>query len=320
MYVANLGFVLGALVVLGACGWWAVAPFRAQFAHSLAQAPLAGMILAPMATLGVMVGLSVELRSAAAMAIGALAAGSAVAAWLGRGARVGDWRLAAGAALAVGAAAVWFVTPTDLFFGSPGLGYAHGTDHLGYAHVADWLQRGPYNPAVTLRPEDWYASWPQLMYAGDPRFGSFALLALVSLVSGRSGAFAYDLGCAVVLAAASLGVAAVFARRSLTFGVLAVGLFTSFWFDWSRTGYLGKTTAYPASILAAGLLFAWIDRTRREGPAPLFPLAAVAALTAGAAILFPGLVAALFLGLLGATFLVATALRPAEPAARPGGR
>jgi len=42
---ANLAFVLGALVVLRACGWWAVAPLRRQLAHSLVLAPLAGMVL-----------------------------------------------------------------------------------------------------------------------------------------------------------------------------------------------------------------------------------------------------------------------------------
>jgi hypothetical protein len=320
MYLANLAFVLGALAVLGACGWWAVAPFRSRFAYPLAQAPLAGMVLAPIATLGLMVGLSVRLRWAAAVAVGALAAGSLAAAWLGRRAGGGGWRLALPAGLVAGAASVWYLTPTDLFFGSPGLLYAHGTDHLGYAHIADWLQGPIGNVGATPNPDDWYGSWPQIMAVGDPRFGSFAFLALVSLFSGRSGTFAYDLGCAVVLAASSLGVAAVFARRPVTFGVLAGGLFTSFWFDWSRTGYLGKTTAYPAIILVAGLLFAWMDQARGDGPHRLFPLAAVAALTAGAAVLFPGVVIALFVGLLGATFLVVTALRPEEPAPAPARR
>jgi hypothetical protein len=314
MYLANLGFVLGALAVLGACGWWAVAPFRARFAYPVAQAPLAGMILAPVATLGVMVGLSVRLRWAAAAVVVALAAGSLTAAWLGRRAAGGGWRLALPAALVAGAASVRFLTPTDLFFGSPGLLYAHGTDHLGYAHIADWLQGPIRNVTTTPAPDDWYGSWPQIMFSGDPRFGSFGFLALVSLFSGRSGTFAYDLGCAVVLAASSLGVAAVFASRPMTFAVLAGGLFTSFWFDWSRTGYLGKITAYPAIILVAGLLFAWMERTRRDGPGPLFPLAAIAALTAGASILFPGIVIALFVALLGTTFLVVSALRPEEPA------
>ncbi len=124
----------------------------------------------------------------------ALAAGSLAAAWSGPGASAGDWRLTLAAGSVVGAAAVWFLTPTDLFFGSPGLGFAHGTDHLGYAHIADWLKRPVADVRSTPRPDDWYGSWPHLIYGGDPRFGSFAFLALVSLFSGRSAAFAYDPG------------------------------------------------------------------------------------------------------------------------------
>ncbi|MGH7264748.1 MAG: hypothetical protein ACREMB_07810, partial [Candidatus Rokuibacteriota bacterium] len=316
MFAANLTFVLGALAVLAACGWWAVAPFRRQLAYPLAQAPLAGLVLAPIGTLAIMVALTVELRWAAAAAIAALAAGSLASAWVGRGGGPENWRVPLGLVIPLAAAAVWFVTRVDLFFGSPGLNFAHGTDHLGYAHVADWLQQAPQNPTRALAPDDWYGSWLQLMYTADPRFGSFAFLALVSHFSGRSAAFAYDLGCAVVLTAASLGVGGLFARRPATFAVLTAGLFTSFWFDWSRAGYLGKTTAYPATILTAGLLFAWVDRARREGTGPLFPLSAIAALTAGAAVFFPGVVAALFLALLGLAFVFAAALLPGEPAGR----
>jgi hypothetical protein len=314
MFAANLAFVLGALVALAACGWWAVAPFRRQLAYPLAQAPLAGLVLAPLATLGVMVGLTVELRWAALAAVAGLTAGSLAAVRVGRGGGPERWRAPVGLAVPLAAAAVFFVTRVDLFFGSPGLNYAHGTDHLGYAHLADWLQGPLRNAARTPAPEDWYGSFPQFIYTFDPRFGAFAFLALVSLASGRSGAFAYDLGCAVVLAAASLGIGGLFARRAVTFALLAAGLFTSFWFDWSRAGYLGKTTSYPAILLTAGLLFAWIDRARRDGAGPLFPLAAVAALAAGAAVFFPGIVAALFLALLGLAFVGAAALAPGAPA------
>jgi hypothetical protein len=313
MYGANLAFVLGALVVLGACGWWAVAPLRRQLAYSLVLAPLAGMVLVSIGSLAVTVVFRADVRVAAVTTILALCAGSLASARLDRDDLPREWALPLVAAVVVSAGAVWFVTRTDLFFGSPGLLYLHGTDHLGYAHVADWLRLRPDSVATTPSPDDWYGSWPQLMFLWDPRFGSFMLLAVVSVFSGRPGAFAYDLASAVVLAAAALGVAALFARRRSTFAVLTAALFTGFWFDWNRAGYLGKTTGYPATILAAGLFLAWVTRLRREGPPPLLALAAVAALTAGAAVMFSGLVTALFLALLGLTFLAATALAPAEP-------
>jgi hypothetical protein len=109
-------------------------------------------------------------------------------------------------------------------------------DVLGYAIVADWLRLRPGDVAFLPSPDDWYGVWPQILFLGDPRFGAFNLLAVVSVCSGRSGPFAYDLASAVVLAAASLGVAALFARRRSTFGILTAAVFTGFWFDWNRAG------------------------------------------------------------------------------------
>jgi hypothetical protein len=161
---------------------------------------------------------------------------------------------------------------------------------------------------LNLDPTDWYGSWPHLIYTRDPRFGSFVFLDLVSIFSGRSGAFSYDLASAVLLSAGSIGVAASFARRPVTFALLATGLFTSFWFDWNRGGYLGKTMAYPATILVASLLFTWIERARQLGTGSLAPLAALAALTAGTAIMLSGIATALTLALIGVTLLVLTAI------------
>jgi hypothetical protein len=315
MYWTDLTFVIAALAVLAACGWWAIAPFRRHFAYPLAQAPLAGMILVSIGTLSATVVLNIEFRLAAIVAIAALCACSLVSGCRSREVPIEEWPFLLALSIAVSAGAVWFLTRADLFFGSPGLTYAHGTDHLGYAHVADWLRLRPGNVSATPNPEDWYASWPQLIYLQDPRFGTFTLLALVSLFSGRSGAFAYDLASAVVIGAATLGVAATFARRRLTCVVLAAGLFTGFWFDWNRAGYLGKTTAYPGILLATGLLFAWIDQARREEPFLMFSFAGVAAVTGGLAVMFSGLVTGLFLALLGSVYLILTAVLRGQPRA-----
>ena len=316
MYATNLAFVTAALLVLGASGWWAVVPLRRQFAYPLAQAPLAGMILVPLGTLAANVLLRLPFPTAALTAICALTAASVVAASTTRQRSFGEWRVPLAVAGAAAAGAVWFLTRTDLFFGSPGLVYAHGTDHLGYAHLADWLRLWMAEPARIPVPENPYGSWPQLMFAADPRFGSFAWLAVVSIFSGRSGAFAYDLASAIVFAAAAPGVAAVFARRPLTFAALAAGLFTSFWFDWNRGGYLGRTMSYPATIFLAGLFFAAVAEARRRdhAPTPYGWLVVLAALTAGAALFHSGILVALFLALLGVTFaLASTLLDPARP-------
>jgi hypothetical protein len=302
MFWSNLALVAGMLALLGACGWWAVAPFRRHFPFALAQAPLAGMLLLPMSVLGILVVLRLPFDRAVILASLMLAAGSAVSILRERDGAARQSAFLAGVAAITSAAAVWFVTRTDLYFGAPALDFSHGTDHLGYAHIADWLRQSPAR-VVTPTPSDWYESWPELIVSADPRAGSFALLGIVSAVSARSGSFAYDLCSAVVLSAAALGVPAVVARRRSTYLTLALALFTGYWFDWNRGGYLGKTTGYPGTFLVLGLLLAWMDDARREHQASLFAPAILVALTASASIMFSGYVTALLLALGGAAYI-----------------
>ena len=102
--------------------------------------------------------------------------------------------------------------------------------------MADWMRTHLQNTPLTLPQDDVYGSYPDYLLTRDPRFGSFSLLALISVESGRSGAFAFDLCCALVLTVASFGVSAVFGRTRALFVLLAVAIFVSVWFDYSRLG------------------------------------------------------------------------------------
>jgi hypothetical protein len=73
------------------------------------------------------------------------------------------------------------------------------------------------------------------MYRADPRLSAFVMLALVALLRGTSGIFAYDLACGLVLAASILGVAAVFAKSRLTLILLICVLALSVWFEYGRS-------------------------------------------------------------------------------------
>ena len=307
----SVALLVGILLLLSGCGWWALAPFRKQLGFPIAVAPLAGMVLLPLAALGVAVPLSLPMGVATGIALPVLLAASVVAGW-GSGWRAwGDQGVAALATLAaLSVASVWFVMQTDLVFGAPGLTYFHGSDHLGYAQLADWIRGAARNTPISPDPRDWYSSWPHVMLTSDPRFGSVALLAIVGAISRRSSAFAYDLTCAIVLVAVACGLAGVTARRRSVFLAVAVGLFTSFWFDWSRTGYLGKITGMPATMLVAGLYMVWTRRPD-EGRAS-DGLAALVALVAGAALMFSGLASGFLLTIVGFSFVMAMVLTGLE--------
>ena len=116
-----------------------------------------------------------------------------------------------------------------------------------------------------------------------------------------------------------LAVAAVFARRRSTFLLLATALFTGYWFDWNRGGYLGKTGGYPATFFVVGQILFWIDRARRSEDRSLVEVAALAALTAGAALIFTGLITAMVISLVAGVYLSCLAFgekRSAEKAGR----
>ncbi len=309
MFLTNLALIVGVLALFAACGWWVVAPFREEFSYPVAQAPLAGLVVLSLGTLAAFVLLRCPLVHALGLAALACVAASVLClCFIGPPGSARELGFLAVAALVTAMAAVWFVTPTDLFFRGPGLLYAHGTDHLGYAHIADWMLAHPGVAALAAPdPVDWYGSWPQLIYLHDPRFGSFTLLAVVSRLTGRPPAFAYDIACAVVLTAASLGVAALFARRRVTYLTLGAGLFIGFWFDWSRAGYFAKILGYPATFLVVAYFFAWTRRLQAGAPSVFRALASLIVLVSGAAILFSGLVTATLLVLFGAVFAVALA-------------
>ncbi len=303
-FAGNYIFIIGALMVFAGCGWWAVAPFSREVRYAALVAPLAGILVLTLATVAFyVIGIVAFDRAAVASLVLTLVVSLVLV--IRRPPRVARRELLVGAGLLLGLAgvAVYFTTAASLRLGSTATLYMDGTDHVLYANVADWFRaHAVVNDPVAdpLRP---YMSWPNFMLENDPRAGSYAFLGLVSLASGHSGLFSFDLAVALVSAATVLATAAVFARSPLTMILLMAGLFMSHWFDYGRTGYLGKILGYPGAFVVAGLLMRTISRPMRP-----IALACLALLIVAVALMHSGFATALFLGLLGAAFLAWEAL------------
>ncbi|OAI47370.1 hypothetical protein AYO45_05785 [Gammaproteobacteria bacterium SCGC AG-212-F23] len=192
---------------------------------------------------------------------------------------------------------------TTLTLGQQGFLFMDGTDHLGYAHPADWILNHFANQTPVLSADKPYDSWPYFMFHDDPRAGSYFTLALIAKLRGLSSMFAYDPSCAIILSAGILGVAGIYARSSLTFFLLLVGLSFSHWFDYSRSGYLAKILAYPSALVCLGLFLQAPRPFLTKTLVPLFFL--VAATT----IMHSFLSTALVLIVIGGLFLLISCLR-----------
>ena len=315
-FAENYVFIVGALILLAGCGWSVVATFQGRVRDVVLLAPLAGILVLTLATLGFYVIFQLPLWSAATAGLcTTLAATLGSLALHPPGGTVRSCLWPLGLTLAVSAVAVYLVTATSLRFGEPAFLYAEGTDHLGYAHVADWLTHHRASDSPINYPRGPYESWPALVFQSDPRFGSFAFLGLVSLATGESGMFAYDLAVALILVATVLAVAAVFARSRLTMFGLTAGLLTCHWFDYGQMGFFGKVLGYPSAFLVAGLFL-----VAATGPIRPGMMAGLAVLMAGTAVMHSGLATALFVGLIGGSFLAVRALLARREALRPAGR
>jgi hypothetical protein len=256
IFLQDLTLTLLTLILFTFCGWSVIAPFGHRQDFPVACATISGLLLLPFTALAVHVVLATAYWKAALIASGVLVSASFAALSIYNpkdSLKNLPCIIVVGILLAVGTTLT--ATRTDIFFGGPALFYYYGTDHLGYAHMADWISSHVENIPLTASPNDPYASYPDYLLTRDPRFGVFSLLALISAISHRPAAFAYDLTCGIVLSAASLGVSAIFSRTRVAFVLLSMSLFTSIWFDIGEIGYLGKMVGFPATLLAVGLFF-----------------------------------------------------------------
>ncbi len=275
-FVREWLFVLSALFAFGICGLGFLVNIAGPDRMQVFAAPLIGMLVVPFGTNTLYSLLQIEYSRAALM--------SAICCVILTSLRLrryfakslpsaGSLYFGAFAAL-VSALAVLTNDAATLGAHGPAFFYFDGSDHGGYAHLADWLGNHTVKTLPIGSPDRPYESWPALLFAIDVRFGAFGLLEIMAQLNRTSAIFAYDPACAVILSAAALGVAGVFARTPSAFVFLTLGLFVSHWFDYAHGGYFGKIIAYPAALVVAGLVLRAMPKVTVEN---LVVLACIAA-------------------------------------------
>ncbi|HZY91047.1 MAG TPA: hypothetical protein VFE78_39860, partial [Gemmataceae bacterium] len=298
------GQTLLALAALGLAGGWALWPFRGPDRPYLwLAAPLAGLAALGGALLALYYGL--RLPFAAALPLGWLGLSGVTLTCLLRGGlpRPGVRQgLVALAALGLGSAwGAYVCNRTAIEAGEPTLAVADGSDMFGYAMCADWLRAHP--AAQPPRPDHLFEVLPYAnLHLEGSRHAAFLLTAAAAQVRGTSSLFSYDWACGVALSAAAVGLGGVFAAGPVGLALLLAAAATSAWLVVSRTGYLGKTLAYPGCLLLTALYLGVLARPSAArvaaacllGPAVAFCINPILPPLAVGAVL-PGLLAALLL-------------------------
>jgi hypothetical protein len=304
--LSNFALIFSITIGLSLPGWFVIAPFAGSRPFLSLTAPWAGLIVISFLSLFYYVMLKVPMLQAATLAVGSCLLLSVTLFWMSdtssfsrRGAV--QWILAV-ACLSL----VETLINTYMWgqLGGPALFFYDGTDHAGWAWTADWLRYC----TVTQRPQDPLTSgldayqWmPYWHFTWDPRFGTFAALSLTSTLSGLPGLYSYDLLCALGLVVGILGIVGVFCRTAFLAIVLSIGLITCHCFDYGKTGYLGKLIDYPSIFIVVGLAFLTF---RMPSAKRGFTLAVMTLLVIAVSHMYAGPLLGLFVGLLGAVFVV----------------
>ncbi|MBV9544472.1 MAG: hypothetical protein JOY61_08840, partial [Chloroflexi bacterium] len=271
-------------------------PFRCQRPHVVLAAPLAGILVIILGIALLYSTLAVPVRTAGIVVVASAALVTALSV-RSVGARPRLRQLGGLIVLAAALAAVttWATCYASMVDNSPSLLFLYGTDQGGYAQTAEWLNRHPVSVQPLAEAHDPLTSWPAYEFQVDPRFGSFFGLAFISSIRGIPSLFQFDSATSILLSAGILAVCGVFSESPAGLIVLAVGLTFSHWYDYSRTGFLGKLAGYPSAMLLTGMFLALPQNTS------LTALACILVVAAGAASVYIGAVAAGFLVLVGGT-------------------
>lgn len=299
-------FVVAMLAGLGLAGGFVLLPFRRALRFGLLVAPLAGILCVTLgvATFYTMGGWSLSRSIAVSWCACSLSTcvGLAVCRPRFRLAEVLSMLIAAAIITAI---AVRTNDAASIRYNTTALLYCDATDQLGYAQAADWLMAHPVKLEPEASPQSPCNAWLALLFRQDPRFGVYFFMATVAKLRGTSGAFSYDIACALSLAAGILGVAGLFARSRLSLVILLVGLLFSQWYANGRIGYVGKLNGYPAAILIAGLFLLLRRRPSIES------IVVLALLAAATAIMHSGMGTVMFVAPIAVLYLLARLLATA---------
>ncbi|MBM3983467.1 MAG: hypothetical protein FJ304_25000 [Planctomycetes bacterium] len=311
-----LGQTLLALLALGLAGGWALWPFRrADRPYLWAAAPLAGLLTLG-GTLAVLYFFALlPFRWCLWLGLGLNALATVAVLARGRPGLPPVCARALGVTVALGAA-YWGTVAcnrTAIDARQPTVAALDGSDMFGYAITADWLRAHTWaEPPRADRPFEVMLYVNMTVDGGRPL--AFLIAAAAGEARGTTSLFSYDWASGVILAAALLGFGGVFASSPLTFALLVLGAGTSNWLANARSGFFGRSLAYPGTILVAGLFLIATERFTRARVAVLAALgsAAAFALAPVFAAVALGLVAGSYLGALAVVYLLNRVAPPGD--------
>jgi hypothetical protein len=264
-----VGQTLLAILALGFAGWWMLRPFqRADRPFLWLSAPLAGLFGFGGALAVLYFGLRLPFRWCLWIGFG-LNVTATIVCWVRARPQLPPLRHRLVATVVILAAVYWSTTSankTSIEAREPTVAIQDGSDMYGYAIVADWLRAHPASERP--RPSEVFEILVHVnLYVDGSRPVTFLLTATAAEVRGTRALFSYDWLCGVVLGCAVLGFAGLFATSPFTLVALTAGAALSSWLTVARSGFLGKTVAYPGGLLLAGLVLATVtDFTwRRAG-------------------------------------------------------
>lgn len=291
-------FTLLLLIFFGLIGGFLIIPLKNQLKYWLFATPMAGLLFSALGISALYSLLAFSLVQAATVVSIFGVATTIIFLFYFKPALHPKQLLLLFMAMIIAALIVYLINYTSIQYGHFGFLYMDGTDQLGYSQLADWLRNHNVHQPPILDSHLSYQSWPAIMFQIDPRFGCLYILAFISTLIGQTGMFTFDFACSLILVAACIGISALFSRSRLTFILLLIGLAIAHWFELSRTGFFGKEFGYTAAIYVIGIFFI----VRKENELKFLALAAI--ITCGSAIVYPGIVVALFLMLTGFLFLL----------------
>lgn len=289
--------VLAATGLLGLAGGFATMPFRDGRRFTLLLAPMCGLLVLPPLTTLVYASNKATFAQSGLAAMLLCAVLTIVSCLKWRPARHDIYTSLALFVLIPIIATLMFCSST-ISVGSPTILYIDGSDHGGYAQAADWLLSHLISQPPIPIPERPYEAWLDVMFVSDFRYSAFAAIALMAALTKLPGLFAYDLTCAVAFSAASLSIAAVFARSRVSLVLLSFCLLLTAWFELGRMGYLGKLLGYPSCLFLLGLFLTSYRTTSAD------KMAAIALLTIGVATMHSGVITAVFVAGIGGLFIL----------------
>ncbi|HLB55910.1 MAG TPA: hypothetical protein VJK30_01070 [Coxiellaceae bacterium] len=285
-----VSFFLGLFSLLGG---FVILPFREKIFSPLLAAPLTGILITALGIAGLYSVVAFPFWLAATLTIITFSIFTIISLII-----IKPWPFKINYSLSIFVLCVillltYLINYTSIYFGHHGFLFMNGTDQLGYVQVADWIRLHMVNNPPIASPSVPYQSWANLCFQNDPRFGTYYLLAFISWIQQQSGMFTYDNASSIILVAGILGVSAVYSRSAKTFILLTIGLIISYWFDLSRSGYLGKIVDYPAVIFLVGLYLRSANKKIESSTVAL-----LAVLTCAVSTCYPGTVTALMLALI----------------------